>query len=168
MPEGMSYAGVFGSGTGGLAPGTVGSTSITVTDSRGMVFTGTSVSSETFVSSDRDLNATLESGASVSILSIVSSPSVLDEEDVNDYARRVMNRAAEVYSNQSTVGDGLLILKISIPASGGIPEVTILQNFTDSSEFALDVSEAIETLPLNLSPSRSVDLEVSIEFASSD
>lgn len=168
MPEGMSYTGVFGSGTGGLAPATVGNTTITTTDSRGMVFTGTSGSSETFVSSDRDLNITLESGASVSILSIISSSSVLDEDDIADYASRVMDCAAEIYTNQRAVDDGLLILRISLPASGGTPEVTILQNFTDSSEFAIDISEAIKTLALNLNLNRSVDLEVSIEFASSD
>lgn len=168
MPEGMSYAGVFGSGTGGLAPVAVGSTTITTTDSRGILYTGTSGPSDTFVSSGRDLSIALESGASVSILSIVSSSSVLDEDDIADFASRVMNLAAEIYSNQSKVSDGLLILRISIPASGGIPEVTVLQNFTESSEFAMDVSEAIVMLPLDIIPDRSVDLEVSIEFASSD
>lgn len=168
MPEGMSYSGVFGSATGGLAPAAVGSTTITVSDARGIVYTGTSGSSETFVSSDRDLSLPLESGASVSILSIVSSSSVLDEEDIADYASRIMNCAAEIYMNQSAVDDGLLILRISLTASGGTPEVTILQNFTDSSEFALDISEAIELLPLNVTLDRSVDLEISIEFASSN
>ncbi len=168
MPEGMSYQGTFGSGSGGLDPATVGSTTISATDSRGIVLTNTTGSSETFVSGERDLSISLESGASVSILSIVLSSPVLDEDDLIGYANLVMDCAAEVYSAQNSVEEGLLILRISFPASGAESDVSILQNFTESSEFALNVSEAIEMLPLNEVLDSSLTLEMSIEFASPD
>lgn len=79
-----------------------------------------------------------------------------------------MDCAAEVYSAQNSVEEGLLILRISFPTSGAETEVSILQNFTESSEFTLNVSEAIEMLPLNEVLDSSLTLEMSIEFASPD
>lgn len=186
MPEGMSYAGTFGSSSGGLAPQTVGCTSITVTDQRGMILTDATSSfvsvsrtdttaqaasasgtrgPETFVAGERELTITLESGASVTILSLALSSQVLNEEEVSELVTQIMDSAAEVYSHYCSEVDGMLILRISFPSGAGEPEVAVLQNFTDSSEFAVSVSEVIEALPLNDVMYRGLTVEMSIEFA---
>lgn len=165
MPEGMSYFGTFGSSSGGLVAATVGSTTISVMDQRGMIRMDATGSFETFVEGEREFTKILDSGASVTILSTALSSPVLNEEELSELVTQIMDSAAEVYSHHSTAVDGMLILRISFPSGEGEPEVTVLQNFTDSSEFARRVSEAIEALPLNDVMYRGITVEMSIEFA---
>ncbi len=197
MPEGMSYDGTFGSSTGGLAAESVGATVITVTDTRRLILRNVTSSVsvvtrdevrtmpvasapapvvipdeevstvETFVSQERDQFVTLESGATVVMLSFAVSPSVLDETEQNQLVSSILNTSAAVFDTQEEVEDGMLILRLTFPTGDGNVTVELLQNFTESSEFADEVCQAIEDLLLNEVAYRGLTIEFSLEFVSS-
>ncbi len=194
MPEGQSYDGTFGSSTGGLASQAVGNLVITVSGSRtpilrdvtssvsvvvrdelrSMPVQGSSspevipaeeVSTvETFVSRERDQFVTLESGATVSMLSFAVSSPVLDETEQNQLVASILNASAVVFDSQEKVEDGMLILRLAFLTGDGNANVELLQNFTESSEFADEVCRAIEELLLNKVAYRGLTIEISLEF----
>jgi len=186
MPEGMSYSSTFGSSTGGLAPQVAGSTVITVTDQRGMILRDvtssvsvvsrdevrtmpvqSSSTSETFISQERDQVVTLDSGATVAMLSFAISSPVLDETQQNQLVSQLLSTAADVFGVQDAVQDGMLIVRLVFPAGNGDFYVELVQNFTGSNEFADEVCQAIEELQLNDIAFRGLTVEISLEFASS-
>ncbi len=190
MPEGMSYQGTFGSSSGGLAPQAVGATVITVSDQRGMILRGVtssvsvvardpspqgttaapvreSVSVETFVTRNRDMSETTESGAVVSILSVAFSSQTLDDSQEDNLVSQVLRVAADVYAEQSVVDDGMIIVRLVFPTGSGDFEVEIVQNFTDSDDFAEAFAEGIRELSLSSNAARALTVEISIEFTSS-
>lgn len=195
MPEGMSYQGTFGSSSGGLAPEAVGATVITVAGQRGMILrdvtssvsvvfrdevrtmpvqssavSGSSTTqggsrADTFISRERDFTTTLESGATVSVLSAALSTPVLNEEEYSELVSLVINCAADIYSRQEFLEDGMLILRLLFPGGEGEFEVVVVQNFTDSDQLAERVSEAIEMLSPDDVIYRGLVVEMAIEFA---
>ncbi len=74
------------------------------------------------------------------------------------------NASAVVFDSQEKVEDGMLILRLAFLTGDGNANVELLQNFTESSEFADEVCRAIEELLLNKVAYRGLTIEISLEF----
>ncbi len=187
IPEGILYEAVFG----GLEPSSVGSTTITVTDSRGMIMQDATESFhvaarnetrtmpvaggdevaestvETFVSRERTIVATLDSGASVTLLMTTASGPGIPYEQLNAILTRAIEQTSEVYEQFSSLAEGMIIFRIRFTAEGTVADVSVTQNFTGSQILAEKVISILKRIIIDSCPGQGVELEVAIEFLAS-
>ncbi len=176
MPDGVSYEGVFGSGTppqgtthiqygsgggSGLQPVSVGSTTITVTDSRGMIMSGNRRSSLSSLSPNVR-TAYIHNYLGLTSYQLSVSLHELKEDLLIEFLELL--RAFDENDAQSSFPEGIISFNISFNTDGDVEEVEIASNETGSDELAENVAEVLTSLSIPEPPEGAGTIMISLQF----
>ncbi|MCK5116500.1 MAG: VWA domain-containing protein [Candidatus Aegiribacteria sp.] len=183
MPDGVSYEGVFGSGTppqgagsinvvprgmvgtmpvsggvSGLQPSTVGSTTIIVTDSRGMLLERRSLSS---------LSPRVNMVYIHPDLGLTSYQLSVSLHEIKEYLLIEFLEILRAFNDsdiQSYFPEGIISFDIAFDGNGNADNVEIIFNETGSDELAEKAADILEDMQLPTPPEGAGTITISLQF----
>lgn len=183
MPAGVSYEGVFGTGTppqgagsinvvprgmvntmpvsggvSGLQPATVGATTITVTDSRGMLLARRSLSS---------LSPRVNMVYIHPDLGLTSYQLSVSLHEIKEYLLIEFLEILRAFNDSDIQGyfpEGIISFDIAFDGNGNADDVEIIFNETGSDELAEKAADILEDMQLPTPPEGAGTITISLQF----
>ncbi len=169
MPDGVSYEGIFGTGAppqgatgidygsvgrGGLQPVTVGSTTITVTDARGIIMGSRSSLSPTIIMLHIQPDLGLSNYQLSAAFHAVKSDMLIEFLEI----LRICDSARDTFP------EGTIFFNVTFNADGNVEEVEIVSNETGSDELAESAAEVLTNMSIPEPPEGAGTIVITLRF----